>query len=503
VRGSDHRTGVDSRWLRQRGTLDYTVDVLRPFVRYEAENRTLTSGGAGAGAGSFRFTSMSGGVALTEWGRLSMSAEMGWRRDDRWDGDAVSRESDAFTQTYGLRLAEWNSITSTTDVTLRRKTMGGRFRSPSTPDVRSVLLRNQTHIAPLARAVESDLTYEVSTERSSRPERIFLRVATGTGTHRYLGDANRNGTADEEEFVPSRYDADYVATTVQTNDLIPVIDLRAGARLRLAPSRLIIEPETWFERVAAALSTETTVRVEEKSTTSRLQDVYLLRFSTFRRNGTTLAGSGTLSQDLHVFEGDPDFTVRLRFTERKGLTEYAGGTERSYAREQSIRVRFQPLPDIGNQVDVVRRADRVDAPAASSRARAIEGTNLAYDLSYRPTPVLELGMRVETGSFTDARPDPPLTADINTQSVRCVLGFLGAGQARLEASREEVRLGAVTDLFPYELTEGRVAGKTWIWRAAFEYRLTDFLQSTMAYDGRAEGGAPPVHTARAEVRAFF
>jgi hypothetical protein len=145
----------------------------------------------------------------------------------------------------------------------------------------------------------------------------------------------------------------------------------------------------------------------------------------------------------------------------------------------------------------------VDAPAASSRARAIEGTNLAYDLSYRPTPVLELGMRVETGSFTDARPDPPLTADINTQSVRCVLGFLGAGQARVEASREEVRLGAVTDLFPYELTEGRVAGKTWIWRAAFEYRLTDFLQSTMAYDGRAEGGAPPVHTARAEVRAFF
>jgi len=48
-----------------------------------------------------------------------------------------------------------------------------------------------------------------------------------------------------------------------------------------------------------------------------------------------------------------------------------------------------------------------------------------------------------------------------------------------------------------------VPGKTWLWRAALEYRLTNFVQASLNYDGRSEGGRSPVHTGRAEVRAFF
>jgi hypothetical protein len=59
------------------------------------------------------------------------------------------------------------------------------------------------------------------------------------------------------------------------------------------------------------------------------------------------------------------------------------------------------------------------------------------------------------------------------------------------------------DSFPYELTGGRVAGKTWVWRSTFEYRVTQFLQASMNYEGRSEGGSAPVHNARAEIRAFF
>jgi hypothetical protein len=42
-----------------------------------------------------------------------------------------------------------------------------------------------------------------------------------------------------------------------------------------------------------------------------------------------------------------------------------------------------------------------------------------------------------------------------------------------------------------------------LWSVAFDYRVTQFIQATMNYDGRTEGGRSPVHTARAEVRAFF
>jgi hypothetical protein len=96
-----------------------------------------------------------------------------------------------------------------------------------------------------------------------------------------------------------------------------------------------------------------------------------------------------------------------------------------------------------------------------------------------------------------------LDADLNAQSLRFIYAFQGSGQLRIEASREEILLGRALAVFPFELTGGRVEGKTWLWRAAFDYRVTQFIQATMNYDGRSEGGRSPVHTARAEVRAFF
>jgi hypothetical protein len=104
---------------------------------------------------------------------------------------------------------------------------------------------------------------------------------------------------------------------------------------------------------------------------------------------------------------------------------------------------------------------------------------------------------------TDWAQAPQLRADINTQTVRTVVGFEGAGQLRLSAAREEVLLDRDVRDFAYELTNGRSAGISWLWGVAFEYRVTSFIQASAGYDGRAESGIPVVHTGRAEVRAFF
>jgi hypothetical protein len=56
---------------------------------------------------------------------------------------------------------------------------------------------------------------------------------------------------------------------------------------------------------------------------------------------------------------------------------------------------------------------------------------------------------------------------------------------------------------PFELTGGRVEGKTWLWHGGFDYRISQFVQASVGYDGRKEGKRSVAHTARAEVRAFF
>ncbi len=508
VRTRETTSDNSSKWLRQNGLVEYKLGDLVPSFRFENENRRITHLSRDSlKSGSFKFNVFSPGLMVRDFLGMSLSAGLEWRTEDRFLNGQITRESKAFTQNYAWKMPEWNSLTSTIDVTLREKRFSQAFKAMGNSDLKTVLVRNQTRYSPLNRGIETDLFYEVSTERSSRLERVFVRVAVGTGNYKYLGDLNGNGVAEENEFVLTRFDGDYITVTVPSDQLFPVIDLKTSARLRVTPGRFFTPGTSGFEDVLSVLSSETYLRVEEKSTESDLKKIYLLQFSKFQSD-STIAGSTLITQDINVFEGKPDLSARFRFSQRKGLNKFASSTssgtqERSFARERSIRLRWQLVSEIANQIDFVNRTDRVTTSEASSRARDIVSNSVVFDLSYRPYQNVEMGMKFETAKSTDRNVRPALEADLNTQSLRFVYAFQGAGQARVELSREEVLLSAAIDTFPFELTGGRVTGKTYIWRAAFDYRVTQFIQATLNYDGRTEGGRSPIHTARAEVRAFF
>jgi hypothetical protein len=251
------------------------------------------------------------------------------------------------------------------------------------------------------------------------------------------------------------------------------------------------------------LSSETYVRVEEKSREQDLKQIYLLHFSRFQRDATTINGATIVTQDINIFEGKPDFSARLRYSQRKGLTSLSGGVERSYGRERSLRLRWQLIPEVANQIDYVNKVDRVRGGDVVNRQRDIESDALTLDFSYRPEQAIELGWKLEVARSEDVFQSPRLAADFNAQTIRFVYAFRGAGQVRVETSREEIVLNRSAEVIPFELTGGRIAGKTWLWRLTFDYRVTQFVQANINYDGRVEGGSTPIHTARAEVRAFF
>ncbi len=497
-----------SSWLRQNGSIEHRFGILLPFFKYENENRRISFLSRDSlKDGSFAFNAFTPGIRLKEFLNMTLAAQLEFRTDNKFASGVVVRESKSFTQTYGWRLSEWNTLSSSMDVTLRKKQFSPAFKQFGNADIQTVLVRNQTRYSPLNRGIESDLFYEVSTERSSRLERVFIRVAVGTGNYKYLGDLNGNGVSEESEFEPARFDGDYIATTVPSDELFPVIDLKTSARIRIVPSRFLSLAESPLEDILSAITSESYIRVEEKSSEPNLKDIYLLHFSKFQSD-STISGATLFTQDVNVFEGRPEFSARLRYSQRKGMNKFAsatsGGTqERNFTRERSLRLRWQLVAEIANQIDFVNRNDRVSSTGASSRLRNIESNSLAFDLSYRPYQNVEMGMKFEVGKSTDQFQTPAVNADLNTQSVRLVYAFQGTGQARVEAAREEVLLSRALDSFPFELTGGRVAGKTYLWRTAFDYRVTQFIQATLNYDGRTEGGRSPVHTARAEVRAFF
>lgn len=504
--GGSGARAQSGRWLRQIGEASYVLPFATPRLRFEQERRENRD----SGADSLLFTSLAfvdirPGILFPEFWNMTFSADVGVRLEDVPLAGALERQSVDLLQQYGWTLRPWKDLSSSVTVTVRDRRYSEAFHALGSKDLQTILTRAQTRYAPFNGGLESEMLYEVSTERTSRLQRVFLNVPWGQGNYEYRGDLNGNGVQDEEEFEPTRFEGDYVLLTIPTDELFPVIDLKTSLRLRLRPDRMLKDeaaPPLWQD-VLRALSGETFVRVEEKSEEENTADIYLLRLGRFLDDSTTLRGFQNVRQDLFLFERSQAFSLRLRFDQREGFSQFALGSERSYRRERSLRVKTQLVREIGLQADAVFLDDVLRADAASSRAREITSANFTGDFSYRPWKDVEIGFVVDSKTATDARPAVPLTADITSLKLRSITAFPGPGRLRVEIERSTVVFDTEVERFPFELTDGRAEGTSWVWRLNFDYRLTSFMQATLSYLGRAEQERAVQHTARAEVKAFF
>ncbi len=502
-------------WLRQRGRLFYNWNVrdrtrITPGIFFEQEDRSVKSSTTDSLLqGSFSFYRVVPRIEIDEIARMSMSTELELREDSEFLNGANIPEAQSITSSTSWRLRDWNTFSSRIDFTYRKREVTEAFREEGRGDNETILIRSKSRYAPLQRFIESDVFYEVTTQRSARMERVFIRVPQGTGNYRYLGDLNNTGMAEENEFERVRFDGDYIAVTVPTDELFPVVDLRSNFRLRLRPSNIIDSGNGFIPDMLRRFSTDTNLRLEEKSRDPNTSNIYMMRLSHFRDEENTIVGNQMITQDLLINEQSREFSVRFRYMERKGMNQFSLGVEQNNFIERSVRLRWQLIEEIGHQVDIINRRDRVTATQPSNRERAITSNTLLSDLSYRPQPRIEVGFVLEVTSADDYFPENPVEASINAQTIRLQYSIQARGQLRTEFSREEVLLrqnrpdDAPRYAMPFELTGGRVEGLSWLWRAGFDYRISRFIQASIQYDGRAEHDRPIIHQGRGEVRVFF
>ncbi|MBI3586827.1 MAG: hypothetical protein HY088_06835 [Ignavibacteriales bacterium] len=506
ISSSDNTLNEKTSWIRQRGTLEYSFWKLQPMLRVESEERLQKATNA-LQRGSFRFLEIAPRLGISEIGNMSASMEFQIRTEDSLASENLQRASTSLTQMFTWQLREWNSLSSSLSLSARKTEFNEEFKKRGNTNSEIILVRSQSRYSPLQRALDIDLLYEFSNQRSAQLERAFVRVAKGNGNYRYKGDLNDNGIADDNEFELTRFDGDYIALFIPSDRLVPVVDLKTGLRFRFQPARLLNQPTTTFEKILKSVSTESFLRIEEKSTESDTRQIYLLNFQKFQDDRTTIAGSSHFTQDVYVFENDPTLSFRFRFNERNALVRLVSALERSYVRERSLRVRSQLIQEIGNQTEFANKIDRVLASSFSPRERDIVSNNIGSEFSYRPEPEWEVAFRYGIARSTDRFADQNITADINEQTLRLTYALFSAGQLRGEFEREEVVLSNRPNILArplaFELTNGKVEGKTFLWQVAFDYRINQYMQVTVNYNGRSEGGNNAVHTARAEAKAFF
>lgn len=510
-------TQTASSWIKQAALLGYKKFLggqsfdnpnFELRVEYKQEDRNNLFEGSGTDSlesGSFSFSEIKPRLILNNLYDFNLYTGIELRQDNQPLNGVMLDESNSFTQIYGLRYAGLNWLSTLFELTFRKKLFTDPFISETNENNNTVLVNWQTRIDPLNSAFQTDLFYNITSERQSKIEKIFVETRVGEGNYIYLGDLNGNGLKDENEFQLTIFnDGNYIRINVPTNDLFPVSTLNTSARINLKPSRFInVTGSDFLSELVRNTTAETYFRAEEKSSDPNTDNIYFLNFSTFQNDSNTLLGVQLFQQDLNFFEFNPSYSLKLRYIQQRAFNQYVSGNERLYSIQKSVKLKVGLTKDVTTLFEYQNNLDRNEAPVNSVRNRDIKLEGFLSDLSYRPVQEIESDFQVNFYRAVDRYPFVPIQADINQQILSFIYSFTFTGRLRAELERNEVRLNQSNAAFPYELTNGKQVGKNFIWRAFFDYSISKNLQATLNYDGRSEGGRGILHTGRAEIKAFF
>ncbi len=499
---SSDNASLKTNWLRQQGSGYYSFWKLKPGISFLAEDKKDTQSGIDSlFVTSLKYYEIDPFLDLVEFYGFKLTTKYSLREDYLPLNGIMTEQAKSTGGTFELNYSGIRQVNSTLNLTVVNKNYNDSFKKLGYLNNQTILVRTQSRFN-FGTPANGDLYYEVSTQRSAKLQRVFVQVAKGAGNYIYLGDLNHNGVQDENEFQPTLYDGDYVLVTVPTDKLYPVINLKTSTRWKFNYKDMF-DQNSLMGKILKPFSSETFWRVEENSQEQDYKKIYLLQFSDFLNPEKTLNGSNFIQQDIYLFENDPEFSARIRYSQKNSLNQYSDGFERGYNRERSLRLNFKMITEISNQTDLVNESDNVNAPITSTRRREITGNSINSDFSYRPQQNIEVGFKFSVGKREDDLPVNPTIIDINSQLLRFNFSFAGSGRLRIEFERDELNANTTQNYIPFEMTQGNLVGKNYFWRFNFDYRLSANLQSTVSYDGRAQGGDKTVHTLRAEVRAFF
>lgn len=493
-----------SFWWRHNAEAQYIFwNLIKPGFNTLAENkRDRTKESDSLLTGSFEYFELNPYIQLLEIEGIGFTAKYS-RRDDYLPlNGSMQKESIARTQIYDLSYRGIEEVSTTLNLTIRNKNYTDIYKQLGFLDSEQLLIRSQSKFLFWQKIVNGDLFYEVSTEKQARLEKVYVRVEQGTGNYKYLGDLNGNGIADPNEFELTLFDGDYILITLPTDELFPVINLKTNTRWKIQYAD-IFDKNTIVGSILEPLSTETSWRIEEITRETDLYKIYLLQLNYFQQEGTTIRGANLFTQDVFINENKQDLSFRFRYSQRFAMSEFNTGVENAYNRERSLRIRFRLIKEVSNQTDFINTTDNVSTSQPSTRNRQISDNNLTTDFSYRPVGTIEVGFKLKVGKSEDSFPESPTIIDLNSQLIRFNLSFAQTGRLRAEMERTELSANTTNNIIPFEMLNGNQLGKNYFWRLNFDYRVASFLQTTLGYDGRLQGGGKVIHTARAEARAYF
>ncbi|MDW8301578.1 MAG: hypothetical protein RML38_03880 [Bacteroidia bacterium] len=411
--------------------------------------------------------------------------------------------------TYSAKFAyqEWDKVKFRWNNTYREfKVMDSVFIRQGLKNQQTVVSNLQIDQEWFNRAFLSATFIEYMSEREQKRQVAFVEVQPGMGTHLW-NDYNQNGIQEINEFEPSPFidRARYVRIFLLTNEFVPALSQKFGQNFNINLAK-VVKGNKWYHTVVKRLSFQSNMRIEQKYLSDGkinfslpwqvdLDNINLLSATQlfknifyYNRSGLGKGGFGFDIEHTHNktklflsngFETRTNpywqYTLRTVIKQKYGFYFIYKTGQKQVFTDFAINRNF----DIIQNLYEVRCNVQWNRNLRISLKQSVDQKNNRWNADSTYARVLKTGLDVKylVGTKTN-------------------LSFL-VDYAQIKYN------GSTNTPIEFELLEGLRAGRNVLWNVQLNQSLTQSLQLTLMYDGRASEGTKTVHTGRMQLRLMF
>lgn len=505
VRSEDEILDQKGEWFRHQGQVSKSLfESWTPFIRFEQENRKQRSVTTDSLLNtSLAFYEVGLGIRYSS-SKLEFEAGVVYRQDRAVLDNQLENQSSAIEQRYRLRLTPSDYFRTQNEVAIRSKSFTSAFEEQGNTNRRGLLIRSVTDYETANSAWNGQFFYEASTRRQAILQEAYIEVGPELGQYVWI-DSNDDGVQQIDEFFPelSPNEGIYVRQFLPSDQLLPVIDLKTRFRNEIAPFQHL-KDEDDLAGFLRGMVIRSRINIEENSTTRDLEDVYLLKLSSFRNDSTTIQGRLFWEKELGLFTINTDIDLTIGYNQSRSLNQRSTESQSSFndlyflnsSLQVSSKVRLYSDLNIGTSRSL---SDRLSSRNFDIRSYSVvPGAEVLINRSWQSSFSVSYARKEDRFPLSNVSAD--ILKVVNTH--RAYLFRKVQANARLELRNAAVN-GNSSTLGAFELTEGTGIGTNLIWSLAGSYRLSDLIRLSINYDGRTVRDRANIHTAKLVVSAVF
>jgi hypothetical protein len=503
IRSEDTRDTTTGRWIRHLGELSKpftrTNWIITPRVYVESENRQRDSRNM-VSPDAFAFTDIRPGINLLSGDRFSAGFSYGIRPEFKYPDGTRRMESLNRTMQFqtDLKPVSWYAFEGLAG--FRKRDFTGWYeQNREAVDSDGIQLRGQQTLRPFNSGLYLQTVYEAGTERRARLQETYGEIGPELGQYVWT-DLNGDGVQQIAEFFPEQTpnEGTFVKQWVPSDQLFPVIALNTRTRFKVEPQRIPALKNTIVRWVVL----ESTIDLRETSTTEKLEDVYLLKLSTFQDTASTLQGRIAFRHQMILFPNHRKGELTVTTETNRALNNQASGAEQQDGSVQRVQARMRISDYWSGQLLIQQDRNSIESAAFDSRNFDISGFRIEPGLTWQPGTTAHLAMTPGYASKNEriAGAGVKLWVLRSAITVQMKNGLHGTASI---TGRNTIVNGEPSANGLFELTEGAGAGKTLQWALQAAMRVNTTLRASLTYDGRTVTNQAAIHTVRVVVSAIF